>query len=184
MDSARTFSRRYTTPLIFMDFPAPYAKAPPHARTRSPYIPAATHTHPQSPCICIPSMPTPCPPRPARVCGRLAQASPVAGTERRTYSHTSPVTAPASRHRAARRCMPAWGRAPTSPAARGADPLGTLGLRTPWRCDTKGAAALSFRVSLAGCHWSLVVLCESSDVSSFFSPLFIASCSLLLTPRL
>ena len=62
MDSARTFSRRYTTPLIFMDFPAPYAKAPPHARTRSPYIPAATHTHPQSPCICIPSMPTPRPP--------------------------------------------------------------------------------------------------------------------------
>ena len=62
MDSARTFSRRYTTPLIFMDFPAPYAKAPPHARTRSTYIPAATHTHPQSPCIRIPSMPTPRPP--------------------------------------------------------------------------------------------------------------------------
>ena len=27
-----------------------------------PYIPATPHTHPQSPCICIPSMPTPRPP--------------------------------------------------------------------------------------------------------------------------
>ena len=77
---------------------------------------------------------------------------------------------------------PAWGRATTSPAARGADPLGTLGLRTPRCCDTKSIAALLFRVSLAGCHWSLAVLCESSDVSSFFSSLFTTSCSRFITP--
>ncbi len=91
-------SHSATMPLIFMGFLAPYAKAPPHAHTQSSYILAAPHTRPQPPHICIPSMPTPCPPRPARGCGRPTQAHPVAGTERRTYSHTSPVTAPASRH--------------------------------------------------------------------------------------
>ena len=124
-------SHSATVPLIFMGSPAPYAKAPLHAHTRSPYIPAASHTHPQSPYICIPSISTPRPPRPARSCGMPAQAHPVAGTERRTYSRTHPVTAPASRHRATRRCMPAVGRGSYVSCGPGSRSPGNVGATNP-----------------------------------------------------